>query len=214
MNIELERQLKGSNSKGWLIAIEGIDAAGKRTQSLLLSSWLKHKQFNAKVMSFPDYTTRIGKEIRASLMGDRNYPKELKHILFAANRWEKEDEIRNLLNSDGVLIVNRYTESNLAYGLANGLELDWLINLEKDLPRTDLVILLDAPPMAVRSRRQSSQDTYEADHRLQEEASSSYRRLARKFDWKVVNATDDVKEIHQRIRTIVSRKLSLELEQD
>jgi dTMP kinase len=110
--------------------------------------------------------------------------------------------------------VNRYTESNLAYGLANGLELDWLINLEKGLPRTDLVILLDAPPIAVQSRRQSSQDTYEADQRLQEEASSSYRKLAHKFDWKVVNATDDVEKIHQRIRTIVSKKLSLELEED
>ena len=205
--------MKRLNGKGWLIAIEGIDAAGKRTQSLLLSSWLKHAQFNCKVMSFPDYTTRIGKEIKAFLMGDRNYPKELKHILFAANRWEKEETIRNLLSANGALIVNRYTESNLAYGLANGLELDWLINLEKGLPRTDLVILLDAPPVAVRSRRQRLQDTYEADIELQEGASSAYRRLARKFGWKVVNATDDAKEIHHRIRTIISKLLSLEIEQ-
>jgi dTMP kinase len=206
--------MEKSNRNGWLVAIEGIDAAGKRTQSLLLSSWLKHTQVNCKVMSFPDYTTRIGREIRAFLTGNRNYPKELKHILFAANRWEKEEAIRNLLSTNGVLIVNRYTESNWAYGLANGLELDWLINLERGLPRTDLVILLDAPPIAVRSRRQRSQDTYEADIRLQEEASSAYRRLARKFGWKVVNATDDVKQIHQHIRVIISKKLSLEFRQD
>jgi dTMP kinase len=206
--------MEKSNRNGWLVAIEGIDAAGKRTQSLLLSSWLKHTQVNCKVMSFPDYTTRIGREIRAFLTGDRNYPKELKHILFAANRWEKEEAIRNILSTNGVLVVNRYTESNWAYGLANGLELDWLINLEKGLPRTDLVILLDAPPIAVRSRRQRSQDTYEADIRLQEEASSAYRRLARKFGWKVVSATDDVKQIHQHIRVIVSKKLLLEFRQD
>jgi len=206
--------MEKSDRNGWLVAIEGIDAAGKRTQSLLLSSWLKHTQVNCKVMSFPDYTTRIGREIRAFLTGNRNYPMELKHILFAANRWEKEEAIRNILSTSGVLVVNRYTESNWAYGLANGLELDWLINLERGLPRTDLVILLDAPPIAVRSRRQRSQDTYEADITLQEEASSAYRRLARKFGWKVVNATDDVKQIHQHIRAIVSKKLSLEFRQD
>ena len=206
--------MEKSNRNGWLVAIEGIDAAGKRTQSLLLSSWLKHTQVNCKVMSFPDYTTRIGREIRAFLTGDRNYHKELKHILFAANRWEKEEAIRNILSTNAVLIVNRYTESNWAYGLANGLDLDWLINLEKGLPRTDLVILLDAPPIAVRSRRQRSQDIYEADIRLQEEASSAYRRLARKFGWKVVSATDDVKQIHQHIRVIISKKLSLGFRQD
>src|SRR5438552_18308625 len=48
-------------NNGWLIGIEGIDAAGKRTQSLLLSSWLRDSQLNCKIMSFPDYSTRIGK---------------------------------------------------------------------------------------------------------------------------------------------------------
>jgi dTMP kinase len=194
---------------GWLIGIEGIDAAGKRTQSLLLSSWLRDRQLNCEVMSFPDYSTRIGKEIRAFLVGRRNYPNALKHILFAGNRWEKLNEIENLLKNNEILIVNRYTESNLAYGVANGLELNWLANLEKGLPSTDLVILLDAPSSVVRSRRLRSQDTYEADRRLQEDARRTYRRLARKLGWKVVDAGDDVNEVHLQIRTIVANRLSL-----
>jgi dTMP kinase len=201
--------MERSKSNGWLIAVEGIDAAGKRTQSLLLSAWLNHMQLDCKLMSFPDYTTRIGREIRAFLSGKHEYPDELKHILFAANRWEKLEEIKNTLDTGGTLIVNRYTESNLAYGLANGLELDWLISLEKGLPRTDLVILLDAPPTDVRLRRVNAQDSYEADDRLQEAARSAYRRLARKFGWKIVDATDGVKEISGSIRTIISNRLSL-----
>src|SRR6266446_6285309 len=91
---------------GWLIGIEGIDAAGKRTQSLLLSSWLRDRQLNCNIMSFPDYSTRIGKEIKAFLAGKRNYPNTLRHILFAANRWEKIYDIENALTNDEILIVN------------------------------------------------------------------------------------------------------------
>jgi dTMP kinase len=160
-------------------------------------------------MSFPDYTTRIGKEIRAFLLGKRKYPDQLKHILFAANRWEKIHDIENPLTNNKILIVNRYTESNLAYGLANGLELNWLASLEKGLPLTDMVILLDAPTSTVRSRRLHSQDTYEANSRLQEGAGVAYLRLARKFEWEIVNAADDVKEVQKQIRTIVAKRLSL-----
>ncbi len=196
-----------SSKNGLLIAVEGIDAAGKRTQSLLLSTWLEQKRLNCKIISFPDYTTRIGKEIKAFLAGKRRYPKELKHILFAANRWEKLEEIKSPLDKNGVLVVDRYTESNLAYGVAEGLKLDWLLNLEEGLPPTDLVVLLDAPPTITRSRRQVSQDIYEADYELQKNARAAYRELAHKFGWKLVDATGDVKDIQKQIRRIVSKKL-------
>ena len=43
-----------------------------------------------------------------------------------------------------MIIVNRYTESNLAYGIANGLASGWLAGLEKGLPAANLVMVLDA----------------------------------------------------------------------
>lgn len=198
---------KESDKNGLLIAVEGIDAAGKRTQSLLLSAWLEQERLSCKVLSFPDYKTQIGKEIKSFLGGKRRYTKELKHILFAANRWEKSEEIESLLNKNEVLVVDRYTESNLAYGLAEGLRLDWLLNLEEGLPPADLVILLDAPPTIIRSRRRVSQDTYESNPELQERARTAYRKLAHKFGWKLIDATRDVQDIQKQIRGIVSKKL-------
>jgi dTMP kinase len=196
--------------RGWLIAIEGIDAAGKLTQSRLLSSWLQRKKWSTITLSFPDYTTPIGKEIKAFLTGRRQYSVELKHILFAANRWERLEQLNNYLKAGNVLIINRYTESNLAYGVANGLSLRWLTLLERGLPRSDLVILLDAPSQVFRSRRQTSRDTYEADYSLQEKASAAYRRLASRYRWAVVDAAADVESVHRHITALVSRKLSME----
>ena len=75
-------------------------------------------------MSFPDYDTPIGKEIKSFLSGRRAYPTELQHLLFAANRWEKLEDIKSCLRAGEAIVVNRYTESNLAYGRANGLDID------------------------------------------------------------------------------------------
>ena len=55
----------------------------------------KKDQGSAVLMSFPDYSTRIGHEIRAFLNGKVSYNNETKHILLAANRWEKKQDIEN-----------------------------------------------------------------------------------------------------------------------
>ena len=149
-------------------------------------------------MSFPDYETAIGKEIKAFLSKERNYPIELQHLLFAANRWEKSEEIKSHLQSGKTLIVNRYTESNLVYGLANGLDRRWLESLENGLPKTNLVIVLDAPPQSLKSRRAgSSKDAYERNSALQNKAQKAYRELARENGWKLVDADRPVEEVRR-----------------
>ncbi len=195
------------STDGFLLVIEGIDAVGKKTQSQLLVSRFKQKHLKTKLFSFPDYATPIGKEIRAFLTGTRNYPPELIHILFAANRWEKHAELRNMLGEGSNVIVNRYTESNLVYGKANGLSLEWLANLEKGMPKSDLVIVLDAPPVLLASRRSVNKDVYESNLRLQETVRSIYRELARKFRWAIVNSTENVETVHKRVLKVVSAEI-------
>ena len=185
---------------GYIVAIEGIDAAGKSTQSLLLSKWLRRKGVETAHMSFPDYGTPIGKEIKYFLSGRREYPIELQHLLFAANRWEKLEDIRSCLRADATLIVNRYTESNLAYGRANGLDSVWLAGLEDGLPKADLVIVLDASPRALRSRRPSSnKDVYEKSFELQDKAKEAYRELARERGWSLVDADGAIGDVQASV---------------
>ena len=199
------------SSKGYIIGIEGIDAVGKHTQSSLLSSWLSGNGFKTASMSFPDYVTVIGKEIRAFLSRERNYPIELQHMLFAANRWEKSEEIESHLRSGKTLIVNRYTESNLAYGSAKGLDIRWLKNLEEGLPKTNLVIVLDAAPQSLKARRASnSKDAYEKDSALQNKAQKAYRELARENGWRVVDADRPVEVVQDSLVKIVKGALANE----
>ncbi len=189
---------------GYIVAIEGIDAVGKNTHSLLLSRWLKRKGVDTARMSFPDYDTPIGKEIRSFLSGRRAYPIELQHLLFAANRWEKLEDIRSSLRAGEVVVVNRYTESNLAYGKANGLDTAWLASLENGMPRADLVMVLDASPSSLSSRRPGdSKDVYEKSSSLQGKAQKAYRELARKRGWSLIDADGPVGDVQASVAKAV-----------
>jgi dTMP kinase len=195
---------------GYVVAIEGIDAVGKNTHTALLYEWLQRRDVETVKMAFPDYTTPIGREIESFLSGGhRDYPIELQHLLFAANRWEKSEQIKSHLDRGETIIVDRYTESNLAYGKANGLELDWLACLEKGLPAANLVIVLDASPYALSSRRpRSSKDAYEKSLLLQSKAQEAYRELAHRYGWKLIDAAKPVGDVRVEVIGAVKEALA------
>jgi dTMP kinase len=157
-------------------------------------------------MSFPDYETPIGRQIEGFLSGRLDLPPQVRHLLFAANRWEKASLIRRMESEGKVVIVNRYTESNIAYGVANGLPVDWLVGLEAGMPKTNLVVVLDAPTTTLVSRR-PGKDSYEKDNDLQRRTRRIYKELAPKFGWKVVEATGNIKEVHESVVAIVDKGL-------
>lgn len=191
-----------------IIGIEGVDAVGKLTQSSLLKQWLEKRGLSASSFSFPCYETPIGREISAFLSGKRDYPPELRHMLFAANRWEKVPEIRIQQQSCDVIVINRYSESNLVYGMANGLNLEWLQGLEAGIPKADIVLVLDAPTGSLLSRRPGHKDKYEEDIDLQARVRRIYKRLAKRFGWILVDASGEIDIIHKSITQSVDHRLS------
>ncbi|HUK80664.1 MAG TPA: dTMP kinase [Nitrososphaerales archaeon] len=195
-----------SRARGLFIAIEGIDAVGKKTQTSILKSWLRSRALAVYTISFPDYGTTIGMEIRKFLDGTVQYPPEVRAMLYAANRWEKKAELENILSRNDAVIVNRYTGSNLAYGISSGLELQWLLNLEAGLPQPEVVAVLDAPPTKLVPRR-GAKDSYERNIDLQAEARNAYLKLASKFGWTVIDANKSIEEVSRAVVAAVSRGL-------
>ena len=194
--------------KGKVIVIEGMDKAGKTTQSRLLLGALKLLGKICVMVDLPDYTTPIGGEIRAFLDGKRDYPNELKHMLLSANRWEKKREIESMIDNGTIVILNRYYQSNLVYGISNGLSMNWLLNLDRGLPKEDLVILLDVNPNTSFQRAEAEyRDAFEMNQTLLLEVYKNYRKLARKFKWKIVNGEKSKEQVHGDIMNIIKRTL-------
>ena len=199
--------------KGKIIVIEGIDKAGKGTQSNLLQSRLlinalKFSGNVCTIMDFPDYTTPIGQEIRAFLDGNRNYTLETKHVLMSANRWEKKKEIESLIENGTIIIMNRYYQSNLVYGVSHGLNLKWLLNLDKGLPKEDVVIVLEVNPNTSYQRVPGNRDSFEIDRKLLTKVHKNYRKLAKQFNWKVINGERVSGEVHNEIMKILRKVLN------
>ena len=192
-----------------IIVFEGGDQAGKKTQSTLLEKKLKSAKIKTKLFSFPDYSTPIGKEIDQYLHGKRKFSPQVIHCLLAANRWEKIDEIKKAQQRNSVIIMNRYRESNLVYGLVNGLKLSWLENLDIGLPKSDLVIVLDVPQTESFRRKRLDRDRFEKNRAFSQKISRTYRKMSKQKKWKIVDATKSKHDVHEEIMKIFGKKVGI-----
>lgn len=195
-------------TKGKIIVLEGTDKAGKTTQSRMLAEAIKASGKVCVIVDFPDYTTPIGMEIRAFLDGRRDYPAEAKHLLFSANRWEKKKETESMVENGTIVIMNRYWQSNLIYGAANGIDTSWLLKLDKGLPKEDIVIVLLVNP-SITTKRAEIQDAFESDSQLATRAYKNYLKFAKQFKWKVIDGSKSKDQVHQEVMKVLRKQLKV-----
>jgi dTMP kinase len=159
---------------------------------------LKKLSKEVKVISFPDYSTRVGKLIKDYLEDKTSFNPEVRQCLYVANRWERVREIESWINDGYMVIADRYVPSGLVYGLANGLELEWMLNLEKGLPIPDLIIVVDVS-VNIAFDRETSRDVYERNKPFLTRVRQEYLRLAQKFNWVVVDGERAKHEVSNQI---------------
>lgn len=176
---------------GRMIAVEGIDQAGKWTVCERLASELRAAGIVTELTGFPDYGTPLGGEIRRFLVGERRYPPEVRQLLYVANRWERAGDLRAWLDGGRAVVVDRYIASGIAYGTAHGLDADWMNAVECGLPAADLTILLDIAPEVSVARKSAVRDVYEGQVDLLRGAREAFLRLADDPDWCIVDGDGD-----------------------
>ena len=151
---------------GKIIVIEGTDCSGKETQSKLLKSYLEQNGIKVATFSYPQYNTPTGKIIGGPLLGKpsicpswfNNYVEvdsKVASLYFAADRRASLPVLKDLINNNEIVIIDRYIYSNMGhqgskiedkeerlkmYKFLETLEFDLL-----ELPRPDLVIFLYLP---------------------------------------------------------------------
>jgi dTMP kinase len=171
-----------------LIAFEGLDQSGKETQARHLRARLQQDGHVVRALSFPDYGTPIGTEIRHALDGEREFGPEVMQLLYVANRFEQKPRLALWLDSGDVVVCDRYRASSIAYGEAQGLDPEWLELIQRDLPPATVTVLLDIAPETAVARKQSGRDRYERDLSLLARVRQSYRRQAAASGWILIDA--------------------------
>ncbi|RME50563.1 MAG: dTMP kinase, partial [Deltaproteobacteria bacterium] len=148
-------------AQGKIVVFEGIDQAGKATQTERLAALLEARGYATLRLAFPAYETPIGREIGAFLSGGVEIPLHVRHLLYAANRYEFKAQIERSVAEGTIVLIDRYSASGIVYGMAHGLPRGWLEALEAELPAPDFVFFLDLSPETARRRKRTARDRYE-----------------------------------------------------
>ena len=195
--------------RGSLIAFEGLDQSGKQTQAEGLRDQLTARGRACQLLSFPDYGTAIGAELRRALHGEREYAPDVMQLLYVANRYEFKGRIAAWLEEGAVILCDRYVSSSVAYGEAQGLDPDWLMEIQRFLPAPELTVLLDIAPETAVRRKQAGRDRYERDLALLSRVRESYRRQAAGPHWLLVDGERPRADVAAEIVSAVATRLAL-----
>jgi len=130
---------------GFLIAIEGIDGAGKTTLANSLAQQLAHGGTVVSVTKEPTQGP-WGMRLRNSAAHGRLTPAEEADFLIRDRREHVEGLIGPALARGECVILDRYYPSMVAYQGAAGLDVDELMHANDFAPRADVLLLLDLAP--------------------------------------------------------------------
>ena len=200
------------SARGKLIAIEGIDGSGKRTQVELLAAALHTQGYSVYSTGFPQYGSWFGKMVGQFLNGElgplESVDPHFTALLYAGDRYEAKPTLEAALNNGQIVLADRYIASNLAHQTARlGPErraafVEWIEHLEYGiygLPREDLVLYLRVPPVQAqklvaqksqRSYTSAQKDLQEASLRHLEDAAQMYDSLSKRRSWKTIECFD------------------------
>ena len=186
-----------------LVVLEGLDGAGKSTQVKKLRTYLESLYGSLEYVHFPRYDAPVyGDLISRFLRGDfgsnESVHPQLVALLFAEDRHGAAPAMKETLAGGGVMLLDRYVYSNIAYQCAKLKDeqeaerlRDWIFNTEYGdfaLPKPDLNIFLDVPISFVESKLKAdragddrdylegAQDIHEADIEFQKRVRAIYRK--------------------------------------
>jgi dTMP kinase len=161
-----------------LIVVEGLDGAGKSTQVAMLKEYLATRG-NLSYIHFPRYDAHVyGSLISRFLRGDFGSISEvhptLVALLYAEDRHGAAPSIRRTLDEGGIVLLDRYVYSNIAYQCAKVGDPEereelrkWIFDTEYghfDVPVPDLNIFLDVPIGFVEKRLSASRKGHDRDY--------------------------------------------------
>lgn len=221
-----------------LIAIEGIDGAGKATQANRLVVSLREMGLTVDSLQFPRYAaTNFGIAIGDFLNGkfgalNEVHP-QLAAVLYAGDRFESRSLLLNMMDTNDVVVLDRFVGSNLAHqsakleGESRSALITWIEKIEFEvfgLPRPTLTILIDMSSQmsrelvsrkAVRDYTDQEADLQESDLPYLEKVRRCYLALSHsRLDWLTIHGMNDdgslksIEEVGDEILAVVKSHLA------
>ncbi|MBD3262114.1 MAG: dTMP kinase, partial [Candidatus Altiarchaeales archaeon] len=128
------------------IVLEGVDGCGKSTHAKLLGQWLEDEGVCVFLTAEPTKGF-LGDALRSFLSGYQSLDPLSLSLLFCADRMQHlSEEIKPALSEGKTVVCERYVHSTIAYQAAQGVDWDWLWQLNRFALEPELVLYLDVDP--------------------------------------------------------------------
>ncbi len=187
------------NESIMLVVIEGIDGCGKETQILLLrEDYPDAKVFKYPTKNFAMLNDYLEKKVEVA-------PKSI-FLLFLSDIANEQKKIKDALEQNQLVILDRYVFSTIAYEL-NEILYPQAKKIVDGIGyiKPDKVLLLDisADVSQERKRKQKQLDRYEEDKKYLGKVRENFLRLYdEKFlceNWMKIDGSRSVDEVHAEL---------------
>jgi len=206
------------------ITFEGVEGSGKTTQIQRLKKYLAQKGIPCKVTREPGGSS-IGEKIRKILLNPdhREMTPMTELLLYEAARAQHVREvIKPFLETEGVVLCDRFSDATLAYqGYGRRIDLKWierLNHLSSRGIRPDVTFLLDCPSdvglkraiQRNRALKQEREERFEREEiQFHRRVRKGYLAIARKEPHrvKVIDTRQGEEKVFEKIQKIVDNLL-------
>jgi len=203
--------------RGFFITLEGIDGAGKSSQTSWIQQYLEERSCPVIITREPGGTA-MGESLRDLLLQEDMHLETETLLMFAARREHLCRVIEPALAEGKWVVCDRFSDATYAYqGGGRGLSLERIATLEHWVHGhiyPDLTLLFDVPVQVARERIVRSSrnlDRFEQEKvQFHERVRQGYLERARSNPRRVhlIDGTQEVAEIEHHIKAIIDGMLA------
>ena len=198
-----------SNYKGKFIVVEGLDGSGKSAQIKLLVDYLKEQGKDVIETKEPTMDSEAGRKIKQALRKEIVVePLELQKLYVQDRREHLENKVIPALKEGKFVVSSRYAFSTFAYGYSDGLDVNLLVELNKEFLLPDLTIIVDVSPESCVQRiegRGEPKELFEQKEKLTK-VNEIYKKIPQMFaNATIVNGERDIPKVFEDIKKVINK---------
>lgn len=190
-----------------LITLYGINNIGKTTQTKRLVEALKARGYDAVRVKYPVYDVKpsgvyLNEVLR--LGGAQKISEEELQLWFVLNRYQFQPTLKSWLDAGRIVVAEDYVGTGIAWGTAKGADMEWLEQMNRDLLKEDLAILMEGQR---HTRAIEEGHLHEENTALIERCRTVHSTLADRYGWQRIQVQPSIEGTFGLLWELVESKL-------